>query len=220
MSEPDTQQRPSVSRRELLAATGTVALTTTAGCSSLFNNSLGDCDGPQRNIPALQIGDAESPVKVTGFVDYDCPHCANFALNIFPKIRQQYIHTGKIAYIQSDFPIPVSDWSTPVANAVHSVQDQVGNVAAIEFSRIMFKYGQTENAYSMDFIKKRAKNTKADAKQVRKAAEKKPYCKAIHENKQKGKDMGVSGTPTLFVNDKKLEAPSLDELTTAIDDAL
>lgn len=214
-----------ISRRALLAAGAGTALTATAGCTQIkgaLGMGLPNCSGKQRNFPLLSIGNANSSVTVTEYTDYDCPHCADFALKTFPTIDQQYIRSGKIKYVHRDFPLPVSKWSAPVANAVRSVQTQATNRVAFNYTGVMYEKGQKQDNYSDDFIENRAAklNGQVNAGQVRSAANNNPYCEGIRNEKQQGKDKGVEGTPTLFVNEKMLEAPSLDELTSAIENAL
>jgi protein-disulfide isomerase len=50
------------------------------------------------------IGDAGAKVTVVEFMNYLCPHCADYAANILPLIKAQYVDTGKVRYVFRDFP--------------------------------------------------------------------------------------------------------------------
>lgn len=64
----------------------------------------------QRELRALvqdarSIGDPDAPIRVVEFFDLSCPHCQRFTLNTFPKIKKNYIDTGKVVWTFRFFPI-------------------------------------------------------------------------------------------------------------------
>lgn len=213
-----------VSRRTALAAGAGLALTSLSGCTqveSALGTGLPSCSGEQRDVGKLSLGNSNSDVTVAVYADYSCPHCAEFAVNTYPNIKSNYIDPGKIEYVHRDFPIPVSDWAMPAANAVRSVQQQAGSQPAMNFGKMMYRAAQQQDNPSLDTIEARASNIQnANAGQVRTAADEQPYCEVIKNDKQQGEDRGVEGTPTVFVNQNMLEAPTLDELSSALDRAL
>ena len=52
------------------------------------------------------LGDPNAPVVVVDFSNYLCPHCQNHALNVLPRLKAEYIDTGKVRYLFRDFPFP------------------------------------------------------------------------------------------------------------------
>ena len=214
-----------LSRRAMLATSAAVVTSSFAGCTSV-RSALGigqpSCSGPQRQVPTLAVGATaeQSSVTVTEYVDFACPHCATYTLETLPEIEAQFIQSGEISYVHHDYPLPVSDWSLPVANAVRSIQAQSGATAAMQVAPLLFSNGLQASGYSMRIIGEQAQEVGASAEQTRRAAERKPYCEQVRASKQRGNKRGVEGTPTIFVNDRKLEAPSTDELVSVIEKAL
>lgn len=51
------------------------------------------------------IGNPDAKVVIEEFSSLNCPHCAHFHTDAFEKIKAEYIDTGKIYYIQRDFPL-------------------------------------------------------------------------------------------------------------------
>lgn len=51
------------------------------------------------------LGDPEAPVTVEDFSSLTCPHCARFHNDVFPKIKANYIDTGKVYWVATDFPL-------------------------------------------------------------------------------------------------------------------
>src|SRR3954470_9104170 len=59
------------------------------------------------SLPDMALGPANAPVTITEFASMTCPHCAHFNENVFPKIKSEYIDTGKIRYVFREFPLDI-----------------------------------------------------------------------------------------------------------------
>jgi protein-disulfide isomerase len=44
------------------------------------------------------LGDATAPVVVLQFSDFDCHHCARFARETWPRIRDEYVRGGRVQW--------------------------------------------------------------------------------------------------------------------------
>jgi protein-disulfide isomerase len=53
----------------------------------------------------MALGPANASVTITEFASMTCPHCAAFNETVFPKIRSEYIDTGKVRYVFREFPL-------------------------------------------------------------------------------------------------------------------
>ncbi len=52
-----------------------------------------------------EIGSPDAPVVIEDFSSMTCPHCAKFHNEIYPKIKEDYIDTGKVRWIYRGFPL-------------------------------------------------------------------------------------------------------------------
>ena len=50
------------------------------------------------------MGSADAPVKIYEYFSLTCPHCAKFYQDTFPKLKADYIDTGKVLFVSRDFP--------------------------------------------------------------------------------------------------------------------
>lgn len=50
------------------------------------------------------MGDPNAPVTIIEYSSLTCPHCRHFHVEILPKIKKNYIDTGKVKLIYRDFP--------------------------------------------------------------------------------------------------------------------
>jgi protein-disulfide isomerase len=51
----------------------------------------------------LILGDRDSKVVIIEYFALTCPHCAYFHKNVYPKLKEKYLDTKKIAFIQREF---------------------------------------------------------------------------------------------------------------------
>ena len=51
-------------------------------------------------------GNADAGVVVFEFADFQCPYCARFAREVYPRIDSAYVKTGKIQWIFVNLPLP------------------------------------------------------------------------------------------------------------------
>ena len=70
------------------------------------------------------LGSADAPVTIIEFTDLQCPYCAAFDKQTFPKLRKAYIDTGKVRYTSRDLPLPMHPHAVPAAVAVRCAGEQ------------------------------------------------------------------------------------------------
>ena len=52
-----------------------------------------------------KIGTKEANIEIIEFASLTCGHCAKFHNEVFPKIKKEFIDTGKVSFIYQDFPL-------------------------------------------------------------------------------------------------------------------
>lgn len=51
------------------------------------------------------FGRPDAPLTIVEFASMTCPHCAEFHEQVLPKLKSEYIDTGKVQLIYRDFPL-------------------------------------------------------------------------------------------------------------------
>ncbi|MDZ7702452.1 MAG: thioredoxin domain-containing protein [Halobacteriales archaeon] len=204
-----------VGRRTVLAGAGAAAVGGLAGCLG-GGEPTPTAAEPVTDLPPPVAGAADAAVTVAVYEDFSCPHCATFSLEVFPRLREAYLEPGTVRYEHHDFPIPVDDWSWPVASAARAVQDGAGDAAFFAYAKRLF---ESMDAYSLDTLAGLAEEVGAEPDAVRAAAAEEPYRPVVAADRRDGIDRGVEGTPTAFVGDTALVGPTFEELRTAIEAA-
>ena len=93
----------SFSRRSFLAATGVALSTTPLWNRALAANPTADTPVDPRFAPR-EMGSPDAKLVVEEWFSLTCIHCAHFAENTFPQVKDKLIDTGKIRYVFHDFP--------------------------------------------------------------------------------------------------------------------
>lgn len=163
------------------------------------------------------VGSMTAPVTMIEYASMTCNHCAHFATDVMPKVKKEYIVTGKVKYVLRDLAwdnlaigmakvarcAPASQF-LPIADAFFTNQMRIvtSNDALGEIKQIAATFG-------MDGAKVDACVKDADLQAQVEAS------KDIAMNTLK-----VSGTPTVFVNGQKVEAAGdFNELKKTLDAA-
>jgi protein-disulfide isomerase len=157
-----------------------------------------------QQVHGISKGQANAPITIYEFADYQCPHCAQFAAFIEPLILQNLVDTGKARYVFYEFPLGFK-WSFLAARAGRCAQDQ-GKFW--EFHPLVFGR-QQEWSYDRDpaakFSEYAATIPGMDAKAFEGCVRSDRFQKEVSESGQFGASLGVGGTPTLFVNGRRID---------------
>jgi len=184
-----------------------------AGCSSggdeqstqpelgdIASTSTPSTDGTLRSPVA---GDPDADVTVAVYEDYACPHCGTYSLDVFPRLASEYLEPGTVRYEFHDFPIPVDETvSWEAANAARAVQAAAGPQAYFEYSEALFA---NQSSLGPETYASLADDIGVDGPTVRGAATDRSYDETVSEDKRGGERRGVTGTPTVFVDDSRVE---------------
>ena len=68
---------------------------------------------PRRENGDMVIGAANAPVTIIEYASLTCPHCARFHTETLPKLKADYVDTGKVKFIFRDYPLDRIAWRAP-----------------------------------------------------------------------------------------------------------
>ena len=193
-----------VTRRELCAGTAALALVgAVPGSFGLVLPAFADVSNEELMTPGplgeKAQGDPKAPVTLIEYAAVTCPHCSDFFLHQFPEIKSKYIDTGKVHFIFREFALNALDVAGfmlarcagdnqffPIVDTLFEKQREWVVQKPLEPLMAIAK----QAGFTQQSFEECLKNQKVEdgIKWVRdRAAEK----------------LGVSGTPTFFVNGKK-----------------
>ena len=70
------------------------------------------------------LGNANAPVQIMEFADFECPACGNFAVITEPDVRNRIVNAGLASYRFFDFPLPMHKNTMAASNAAACAADQ------------------------------------------------------------------------------------------------
>ena len=171
-------------------------------------------------LPDIVIGKADAPVTIVEYASMTCPHCANFSKTTFPKLKSQYIDTGKVRFVFREFPL--DDLAAAAAMLARCIDPQNGEkaVAVIE---VLFasqdKWAVRNPIPALQQIAKQAGMSEKTFDECLK--DQKLYNNILAMRERASKEYQVQSTPTLFVNGKMQRGEtSIEELSKVIDPLL
>ena len=150
----------------------------------------------------LALGDPDAPVTVIEYFSFTCPHCRWFHMNIFNRLKPDYVDTGKVRYVARDFPL-----NAPALEAA-VLAHCAGPGRYFAFVDVLFETFD-DWASSRDYTDKLAQiselggvsRERFDACLADKELE-----NSIFQSIASGQaEYEVSGTPTLIVNGERYE---------------
>lgn len=103
-----------MSRKTLFVVLGLVLLIAAGGIGYYFTSGSSDAASAKgyEIVPSDRtLGNRNAKVVLIEYAAPTCPVCANFNANTFPRLKTDYIDTGKILYVFRMFPLRSDDGS-------------------------------------------------------------------------------------------------------------
>lgn len=165
------------------------------------------------------LGDPNAKIQIMEFADYKCPACKRWTEDVFPRLKEEYIDTGKAVFYYVDFPFLAPD-SNMAALAGETLYQQ--NPAYFwKYHELMTeRQGEKKDTWAtkkfvMDLVKNDIPG--ADLKRFEKDLDSQKYIENVKEDLLIGQKYGVNGTPTVYINGNAVEDASYENLKVMLD---
>jgi protein-disulfide isomerase len=147
------------------------------------------------------LGKADAPVTIIEYASLTCPHCAAFERETLPKIKENWIDTGKAKLVFRDFPL--DGWALRAAMVARCAPPEryFGFIDALFQSQDVWARGAKPQAELGGFAKL---GGISDDKFQSCMKDDKLADTVAAERLAAEKQYGVESTPTFFVNGVKL----------------
>jgi len=159
------------------------------------------------------LGNARAPVTIVEYSDFQCPYCLRAAPTL-KRLRETY--GDKVRVVWKDFPLTqIHPQAFKAAEAGHCAAEQG------KFWEYHDKLFGNQQALQPDFLKQYAKDAGMDAEKFGTCLDSSKYADRVRDSVAAGSQIGVSSTPTVFVNGRMLEgAQPYDVFSSVIDEEL
>jgi len=148
------------------------------------------------------MGDADAPITIVEFSDFQCPFCQRFTQQTGSQIIDQYVATGKVRFAYRHFPLSFHQNAQKAAEASECAADQ-GKFW--EFHDIMFERGSGDGTgLAVADLKAYAAELKLNTADFNTCLDSDAKAALVQADFAAGSAAGVSGTPAFFVNGKAI----------------
>ncbi|WP_234463829.1 DsbA family protein [Paracoccus caeni] len=171
-------------------------------------------------LPDIAQGAEDAPLTIVEYASFTCGHCANFHAENWPKLKAEYVDTGKVRFIQRDIYFDqVGLWAGILARCggddkYYAVSDMLfdeqsewiaggsGDEIAANLRRIGLKAGMTEEQMTACW------DDTAKVEQL------------VATFQHNATEDAVEATPTFIIGDDKVSNQSWEDLKEIIDTKL
>ena len=157
---------------------------------------------------------AGEPPLLIEYADFNCPHCARFALTALPELERTYIATGKVRYEYRHYPF-LTETSQTAAEAAECARDQ-GRFKAFHDSAYMLSITK-EGPLTLDDIAGAAVTAGSNLQEIEACLAAGRHRATVQEHVRRANEDGIRGTPTLLLDGETLNWRDWDHLTALID---
>ena len=162
-------------------------------------------------------GNKNAPVTIVEFSDFQCPYCRLANENIVQKLKKRY-GKRKIRVVFKHFPLrsihPLAQRASEASMCVH--EQNAGKFW--KYQDILF---ENQRKLEDENLKTYAKKVGMNLKKFEECLKSEKYKSVVDAHFEEGEKLGVSSTPTFFVNSQPVGASrTLDPFKEVIDEEI
>lgn len=197
-----------ITRRDFTAALALTGAAAAIGLSPLqliseaFAQNAGDVAKPV-SLPDMALGPKDAAVTITEYASMTCPHCAAFTKDVFPKIKEAFIDTGKIRFVFREFPLDIKAAAGSMLSRCIAKDDAAKYFTVTD---LLFKtqedWVMKDTAASLTRIGKQAGLSQKEVEDCLK--DQALLDKIAADQKYANEVLKVNSTPTFFINGEKV----------------
>jgi protein-disulfide isomerase len=162
------------------------------------------------NLPSF--GPEDAKVTIVEFSDFECPYCSR-AASAAKAIKEKY--GTKVRFVFRQFPLSFHP------NAHIAAQASLEANAQGKFWEMHDKMFENQKALDRASLEASAKAVGVDVAKLKKALDDKTHAATVDAEMKLGEEVAVDGTPTMFLNGKRVSNPTdMDAISKEIDAAL
>lgn len=186
----------------LLVAGGALAL---VAALIAFQAFAGESDAIPSRVATGEgrvLGDANAPVTLVEYADFQCPVCKRAEASIVSRIEQDYVTQGLVKVEFRMFPF-IGQESFNAAQAAEAARDQ-GKFW--EYHDALFNAQGRENsgAFTYDKLVEIAREVGLNMPLFEQTLSSNAHLAAVQAEADAARDAGIDSTPTFFVNGERI----------------
>src|ERR1044071_2405421 len=185
-----------------LRRAATIQINLTAPVSPVF--TIATDDQPTK-------GGAKASVTLVAFTDFECPSCAR-QHPVLDRIVSEF--GDRVRLVVRDFPLSQHANARKAAEAAEAAREQ-GKYW--EYASVLFR---NQSALGVDKLRQYATELGLDRTRFDSSLDSGKFADKVQRDIVDGRKLGINGTPTLYINGKRVSDKSYESVKAAIESAL
>jgi protein-disulfide isomerase len=195
-------QEATLAFAQQLRRAATVQINLTAPVSPVF--SIATDDQPTK-------GSEKAAVTLVEFTDFQCPSCAR-QHPVLDRIVNEF--GDRVRLVVRDFPLSQHADARKAAEAAEAAREQ-GKYW--EYATVLFR---NQSALGVDKLRQYATEIGLDRTRFDSSLDSGKFADKVQRDIVDGRKLGINGTPTLYINGKRISDNSYESVKSAIEAAL
>ena len=162
-------------------------------------------------------GAANANIVLVEYASVVCGHCANWHSTVYPEFKEKYVDTGKVRYVFRSFPTAPAE----LADAGHMIamcagEDNYFKNIKLQFDRQKQIFDQAGKGKAREAYVSLAKASGLSEADFISCIQNKDIRAKYEATVQSGYDLGVTGTPSFFINGENHKVYDLESIEAVI----
>lgn len=172
------------------------------------------------DVNEMSLGSPDAPVTLVEYASFTCPHCAAFAADVMPQIKENYIDTGKVRLVFREVYFDRAGlWASMIARC--APEDRYFGIADLLFQRQRDWAVAATPEEMMEKLYGIGRQAGLTDAEMDACMSDEAYAKTLVETFQKNIAADeVEATPTFFINGEKESNMSYAEFSQKLDAAI
>jgi len=148
------------------------------------------------------LGASDAPIVMIEYYSLDCPHCAAFHAEVFPKLKAEFIDSGKVRFVFRDFPL---SWAAlEAAILTHCAPPERYFAVQDALLKSLGHWSKAESTLQAVAEIGEAQGISRDM--FKACIDARVWERQVFESQKHAREvLGVKATPTFFINNDKFE---------------
>jgi protein-disulfide isomerase len=174
----------------------------------------------RREVQEMVMGDPSAPVTLVEYAMFTCPHCAAFNRDVFPKIKAEFIDTGKVKLVFREvyFNKPAL-WAAMIARCAPA--DRYFGIADVLFSTQADWVAIEDSEAMMEKLYGIGRQAGLTNEEMTACMQDRGFAESLVAEYQKNIQAdGIDATPTFLINGEKASNMPWEEFQAKLNEAV
>ncbi len=162
------------------------------------------------------VGDADAPVEIIEYADFECPACRVQWVMTVQDVKQRLVATGQVRYTFRDFPLSMHVNSRPAHHAA-ACADEQGMFQQMHDKLFEMQDKWTGRSDAETRFRRYAGDIGVDLGQYDACMEEGRYRGRIQASMEGGAALGVTSTPSFIIGNRLYGGSSYDQIKAIVD---